>query len=153
MCVSFQEKYYKVCIAGAVVHENVRIPHNWPWQLRAAVFTFVKKSLVMVLTILLATLCSLWTTKFHTFMLYRPCIFSIGFLSHLHSLHVHPALPTITLLYTQITNTRHSWQNGTRCRVLWCHSHLVLLVFWGFHPRMCLSVSFRIYTQEPHTCT
>ena len=27
----------------------------------------------------------------------------------------------------------HSWQNGTRCRdgvkVLWCHSHLVWLVF------------------------
>ena len=27
----------------------------------------------------------------------------------------------------------HSWQNGTRCRdgvkVLWCHSHLVQLVF------------------------
>ena len=29
----------------------------------------------------------------------------------------------------------HSWQNGTRCRdgvnVLWCHSHLVWLVFEG----------------------
>ena len=32
----------------------------------------------------------------------------------------------------------HSWQNGTRCRdevnVLWCHSHLVWLVFEGFIP-------------------
>ena len=33
------------------------------------------------------------------------------------------------------TNTRHSWQNGTRCRdgvnVLQCHSHLVWVVFEG----------------------
>ena len=32
----------------------------------------------------------------------------------------------------------HSWQNGTRCRdgvnVLWCHSHLVCLVFEGSIP-------------------
>ena len=32
----------------------------------------------------------------------------------------------------------HNWQNGTRCRdgvkVLWCHSHLVWLVFEGFIP-------------------
>ena len=31
----------------------------------------------------------------------------------------HPALPTTlpsTTLCTQLTNTRHSWQNGTRCR-------------------------------------
>ena len=32
----------------------------------------------------------------------------------------------------------HSWQNGTRCRdgvnVLWCHSHLVWLVFEGSIP-------------------
>ena len=32
----------------------------------------------------------------------------------------------------------HSWQNGTRCRdgvnVLWCHSHLVWLVFKGSIP-------------------
>ena len=31
------------------------------------------------------------------------------------------------------TNTKHNWQNGTRCRdgvnVLWCHFHLVWLVF------------------------
>ena len=46
----------------------------------------------------------------------------------------HPtAFYKLSLLCTQITNTRHSWQNGTRCRdglkVLWCHSHLVWLVF------------------------
>ena len=42
-------------------------------------------------------------------------------------------LPSTTLLRTQLTNTKHSWQNGTRCRdgvnVLWCCSHLVRLVF------------------------
>ena len=42
-------------------------------------------------------------------------------------------VPSTTLLCTQITNTRHSWQNGTRCRdgvkVLWCHSHPVWPVF------------------------
>ena len=45
-------------------------------------------------------------------------------------------LPSTTLLCTQLTNTNHIcewWQNGTRCRdgvkVLWCHSHLVWLVF------------------------
>ena len=36
---------------------------------------------------------------------------------------------------TVFTNTKHSWQNGTRCRdgvkLLWCHSHLVQLVFEG----------------------
>ena len=36
------------------------------------------------------------------------------------------------------TNTKHSWQNGTRCRdgvnVLWCCSHLVWLVFEGSIP-------------------
>ena len=55
----------------------------------------------------------------------------------------HPALPTplpsTTLLCTQLTNTKHSWQNGTRCRdgvkLLWCHSHLVWLpVFEGSIP-------------------
>ena len=34
----------------------------------------------------------------------------------------------------------HSWQNGTRCRdgvkVLWCHSHLVWLVFSFFCCRL-----------------
>ena len=54
----------------------------------------------------------------------------------------HPAIPSqlpfTTLLCTQITNTKHSWQNGTRCRdgvnVLWCRSHLVWLVFEGSIP-------------------
>ena len=36
------------------------------------------------------------------------------------------------------TNTKHSWQNGTRCRdgvnVLWRRSHLVWLVFEGSIP-------------------
>ena len=45
---------------------------------------------------------------------------------------------TTTLLCTQLTNTKHSWQNDTRCRddvkVLWCCSHLVWLVFEGFIP-------------------
>ena len=54
----------------------------------------------------------------------------------------HPAipsqLPSTTLLCTQLTNTKHSWQNGTRFRdglnVLWCRSHLVWLVFEGSIP-------------------
>ena len=54
----------------------------------------------------------------------------------------HPAipsqLPSTTLLCTQLTNTKHSWKNGTRCRdgvnVLWCRSHLVWLVFEGSTP-------------------
>ena len=40
-------------------------------------------------------------------------------------------LPSTTLLCTQLTNTKHSWQNATRCRdgvkLLWCHSHLVFV--------------------------
>ena len=47
-------------------------------------------------------------------------------------------LPSTTLQCTQLTNTKHSWQNGTRCRdgvnVLWCRSHLVWLVFEGSMP-------------------
>ena len=56
-----------------------------------------------------------------------------------HSMHMHNTqpipspLPSITLLCTQLTNTKHSWQNGTKCRdsvnVSWCRSHLVQLVF------------------------
>ena len=61
----------------------------------------------------------------------------------------HPAipsqLPSTTLLCTQLTNTKHSWQNGTRCRdgvnVLWCRSHLVWLVFEGSIPT-CAGFSF-----------
>ena len=44
-----------------------------------------------------------------------------------------PQLPSTILLCTQLTNTKHSQQNGTRCRdgvnVLWCRSYLVRLVF------------------------
>ena len=44
----------------------------------------------------------------------------------------HP-LPKLALLRTQLTQGIASCQNGTRCRdgvkVLWCHSHLVWLVF------------------------
>ena len=50
-------------------------------------------------------------------------------------------LPSTTLLCTELTITNHicvSRQNGTRCRdgvkVLWRHSHLIWLVFVGFHP-------------------
>ena len=54
----------------------------------------------------------------------------------------HPALPfplpSTTLLCTHLTNTKHRWQNGTRCRdgvnVLWRCSHLVWLVFEGSIP-------------------
>ena len=39
----------------------------------------------------------------------------------------------------------HSWQNGTRCRdgvkLLWCHSHLVWLVFEGSIPTCACSHS------------
>ena len=41
-------------------------------------------------------------------------------------------------LCTQLTNTKHNWQNGTRCRdgvnELWCHSYLVWPVFEGSIP-------------------
>ena len=61
---------------------------------------------------------------------------------HAHQCAQHTAipspLPSTTLLYTQLANTKHSWQNGTRCRdgvnVLWCRSHLVRLVFEHFIP-------------------
>ena len=59
----------------------------------------------------------------------------------------HPPIPTplpsTTLLCTCTTNKHKAylckwWQNGTRCRdgvkVLWCHSHLVWLVFEAFIP-------------------
>ena len=40
----------------------------------------------------------------------------------------------------------HSWQNGTRCRygvkVLWCHSHLVWLVFEDSIPTSFHSENF-----------
>ena len=55
--------------------------------------------------------------------------------AHQHAQHtaIPSPLPSSTLLCTQLTNTKPSWQNGTRCRdgvnVLWCRSHLVRLVF------------------------
>ena len=49
-------------------------------------------------------------------------------------LHTSHYLPHIR----QLTNTRHSSQNGTRCRdgvkVLWCRSYLIWLVFKGSIP-------------------
>ena len=73
-----------------------------------------------------------------------------NYIASTHNIHTprtstcttHPAIPSqllsTTLLCTQLTNTKHSWQNGTRCRdgvnVLWCRSHLVWLVFEGSIP-------------------
>ena len=62
-----------------------------------------------------------------------------------HSMHINvhnttipSSVPSTTPLCTQLTNIKHSWQNGTRCRdgvnVLWCRSHLVWLVFERFIP-------------------
>ena len=59
-----------------------------------------------------------------------------------HALHTQHYLPHCLpqpSVCTQLTNTKHiySWQNGTRCRdvkLLWCHSHLVWLVFEGSIP-------------------
>ena len=76
---------------------------------------------------------------------------------------IHPALPTplpsTTLLCTQLRNTKHSWQNGTRCRdgvkVLWCRSHLVRLVFEGSSPTCtCFhseSVFVTLYNSKSYT--
>ena len=52
----------------------------------------------------------------------------------------------------------HSWQNGTRCRdgvkVLWCHSHLVWLVFEGSIPTCACfhSENFVILIHGYQTC-
>ena len=56
-----------------------------------------------------------------------------------------------------VTNTRHGWQNGTRCmnivKVLWCHSNLVLLVFEGSNPTCtCFcseNVFVTLYNHQP----
>ena len=81
--------------------------------------------------------------------LYLPCSIATIHCSHLqhNTLHAHQhaqhtaipfPLPSTTLLCTQPTNTKHSWQNRTRCRdgvnVLWCCFHLVWLVFEHFIP-------------------
>ena len=74
----------------------------------------------------------------------------------------HPAipsqLPSTTLLCTQLTNTKHSWQNGTRCRdgvnVLWCCSNLVWLVFEGSIPTCtCFHLENFFLTCEYLGCT
>ena len=61
--------------------------------------------------------------------------------AHQHPLHTHAALypphclPQPAYACKQHTQGIASWQNGTRCRdgvkVMWCHSHLVWLVFEG----------------------
>ena len=52
--------------------------------------------------------------------------------------------PSTTLLCIQLTNTKHSWQHGTRCRdganVLWCRPHLVCWLV--FHPYIYMLSSF-----------
>ena len=58
---------------------------------------------------------------------------------HISTTHRPIILPTslssINIPHMHTTNTWHSWQNGTKCRdilkVLWCHSHLVWLVYEG----------------------
>ena len=57
------------------------------------------------------------------------------------NLHYTPSTTHSTAFHNppmHTTNTRHNWQNSTRCRddvkVLWCHSHLVWLVFEGSIP-------------------
>ena len=59
---------------------------------------------------------------------------------------LHTPLPSTTFLCTQLTNTKHSRQNGTRCRdgvkLLWCHSHLVWLVIEGSIPMLFIQKTF-----------
>ena len=68
-------------------------------------------------------------------------MFSSNYTASTYNIHTltstcttHPVLPSSL----PSTNTKHSWQNGTRCRdgvnVLWCRSHLVWLVFEGSIP-------------------
>ena len=71
----------------------------------------------------------------------QPPTTSLTLHAHLHSLHTqhYPCtpLPSTTLLWTQLTNTRHSWQNPTRCRDgenIEGSSHVVCLVFEGSAP-------------------
>ena len=55
---------------------------------------------------------------------------------HLILFHAQPSAYEKILLSTEQTSTRHSWQNGTRCRdglkVLWCHSHIAWLAFHSY---------------------
>ena len=59
------------------------------------------------------------------------------------------------LKWSQITSTKHSWRNGTRCRdglkVLWCHSRLVWPVFEGSSP-MCTSYQHHQWLLCSDTC-
>ena len=64
-----------------------------------------------------------------------------------HALHTHTQHYTLHCLpQPSYAHNKHkalySWQNDTRCRedvkVLWCHSHFVWLVLWGFHSYMRL---------------
>ena len=64
------------------------------------------------------------------------------YLPHCHNFPMHT------------TNIKHSWQNGTRCRnsvkLLWCHSHIVWLVFEGSIP--CFhSENFFVTLKYAHT--
>ena len=89
----------------------------------------------------LSTACALFCIRDRP---YLPCSIAIALQNTTHppctsTCTTHPCstipsqLSSTTLLWTQLTNTKHSWQNGTRCRagvkVLCCHSHLVCLVF------------------------
>ena len=73
-------------------------------------------------------------------ILYVPAMLSSNYIAATHNVThssctstctTHPPLPSLlpstTLLCTQLTSTKHSWQNGTRCRddvnVLWYRSH------------------------------
>ena len=53
----------------------------------------------------------------------------------------------------RITNTKHSWQNDTRCRdgvkVLWCHSDLVWLVPSLQAPVFILFCDFKTLLVKP----
>ena len=68
----------------------------------------------------------------------------------------HQALPTplpsTILLCTQLTNTKHNWQNGTECRddmkLLWCHSNLVWLGFEGSILHALVSFMTLIYRNK-----
>ena len=80
--------------------------------------------------------------------------------AHQHALRTQQSsqLPSTALLCTQLTNTKHSWQNGTRCRdgvnALWCHSHFVWLVFEGSIPTCtCFhSENFFVTCVYMHVC-
>ena len=63
------------------------------------------------------------------------------------NMHSTPSTTHPTAFHSPpMLTTKHiaSWQNGTRCRkLLWCHSHLVWLVFDGSIPACMHLFSFR----------